>query len=328
MYSRRPNYRDRRDEFVEVRSLKRLLGVVVVMLLLLTLPHSSISHTTTPPHFDGTDRSPVPAAISPVATLTYTSLWNSTETVVSDGDIIAGDHIVLHAKWAPSDDVQTSIIAINATVVPMVITKENDSAVVSIDTRLLGNNFTCDVNMTAILFNGSIITAFVYDVFLGNFFTPEVRVLSPNGGEVWTGVNNITWEASDKNVGEQLVFDVLVSSDAGKTMMLLASDLNRTWYAWNCSGFTKLDSYLIMVRVSDGIYTSSDTSDSVFTAGEIPPIPTTTDTTTSTTTTTPTTTTPTPPIEGLEMIPVFLLAVVISSGVMALFVYYSARRWI
>ncbi|MHA1770875.1 MAG: hypothetical protein ACTSYL_05155 [Candidatus Thorarchaeota archaeon] len=313
----------------EARSMKHVLLLSSVVLLLLAYPLVVAPHLTfhylsptTPrrePH--------VISAGNPNVTLTYTSLWNSTATIVHAGDIISGDHIILHSRWFPNASVSSSILSVNATVVPKTISAQNNSAEVSIDTRLLGNNFTCQINMTAILTNGSVITTLLENVFLGNFFVPIVQVLTPNGDEVWHGVNNITWIASDKNSDEHLTYDVFVSSDSGLTLMLLASGLNRTWYLWDCSAFTRSSTYVIAIRVSDGIYTSMDMSDGVFTAGDV--VTTTMPTSTTTTGTTITDTTAiSPPVQMEGPILTFLLAALISSVAMALFVYYSAKRWI
>ncbi|MCF2137391.1 MAG: hypothetical protein K9W43_09170 [Candidatus Thorarchaeota archaeon] len=318
------------NDIFEARSMKHVLLLTAIALLLImhplvVTPHlTSVALAPASPHSVPLETS----AGNPNVSLTFTSLWNSTPTVVHAGDRISGDHIVLHSRWVPNTTISMSIISVNATVVPKAISAQNNSAEVSIDTRLLGNNFTCQINMTAILANGSVITSLLENVFLGNFFTPTVQVITPNGGEVWHGLNNITWVASDKNSDETLTYDVFVSSDGGLTLMLLTSDLNRTWYLWNCSPFTRSSTYIIAVRVSDGIYSSMDMSDDVFTAGDIVTTTTTTSTTTTSSTTATTTTTALPTLRLEGPIVTFLLASLISSVAMALFVYYSAKRWV
>jgi len=301
-----------------------IVCIVVLLSGLLALPFQAppgtarvISHQS--------HRPSVLSAGAPNVTLTYTSLWNSTKSPVHPGDSIAGDHIVLHSRWSPTTSIVRSRIEVNATVVPKVISNESAGAEVSIDTRALGNNFTCTINMTAWLDNGSYVHEVVENVFLGNFFVPHVRVLSPNGGEVWTGVHNITWEAWDKNADETLTFDVLVSAGSGQPYTLLASGLTNNSYAWDCSDFAYSETYIVEIRVFDGIYTSSDQSDGYFTAGGL--IPTTTATSTTATTTANTTTGNTIPTAPVNMVGTFLAALILSSAILSVIVYYSAKKW-
>ncbi len=260
---------------------------------------------------------------NPDVSLTYHSLWNQTETPVHSGDRISGDRVVLRGTWSPSDTVVQSRIDVNATAIPRSISSQNLSSSVWIDTRGLGNNATCIITVFALLLNGSTINQTFGSVFIGNFFVPHVRVLSPNGGEHWTGVNNVTWFGWDNNTGEQLTYEVLFSSDSGTSFQLLATHLSSTWYQWDCTGFLNLSTYMVEVRVTDGIYVSFDRSDGTFAAGDIS-ITTTSTTTTTTTTTTNTTTTT---IDSSVIISFFISAAMISSAVMALIVYYLAKRW-
>ena len=284
--------------------------------------------------------------------LTFTSDWNTTPTVVNAGDRVIGDRIVLNASWIGGEEVNRTQIIVNATAVPLWIIKESTKPYVTINTRSIGANHTCTINMTAWLVNGSSINERIQNVILDNFFTPHIRVLSPNGGEVWTGTNNITWIAWDNNSQETLTFEVLLSADDGQSFMLLATGIENFWYPWNCSDFLLLDTYLIEVRVSDGIYSSFDRSDDSFTAGEITITSTTTTitvtstttviTTTSVVTTTMTTTetiitssetssTSTPTTSASPSGSNFLLAIglasaIIGSAVLAVVVYYIATR--
>jgi hypothetical protein len=284
--------------------------------------------------------------------LTFTSDWNATPTVVNADDRVIGDRIVLNASWIGGEEVNRTRIVVNATAVPFWIINESTEPYVTISTRSLGANHTCTINMTAWLVNGSSINERIQNVFLANFFTPHIRVLSPNGGEVWTGVNNITWIAWDNNSQETLTFEVLLSADDGKSFMLLATGIENFWYPWNCSGFLILNTYLIEVRVSDGIYSSFDRSDDSFTAGEIIITSTTTTitatstttaiTTTSVVTTTTTTTqtiitssetsstglptTTTVPSGSNFLLAIGLASAIIGSAVLAVLVYYLATR--
>ncbi len=260
---------------------------------------------------------------NPDLLLTYHSLWNQTETPVHPGDRISGDRVVLTGTWSPSGTVAQSRIDVNATAIPRSISNQSLSSSVSIDTRGLGNNATCIITVFALLLNESTINQTFSNVFIGNFFVPHVRVLSPNGGEHWAGVNNVTWFGWDNNTDEPLTYEVLFSSDSGISFQLLATHLSSTRYQWDCTGFLNLSTYMFEARVTDGIYVSFDRSDGTFTAGNIP-ITTTSTTTTTTTTTTNTTTTT---IDNRFIVSFFISAAIITSAVMALIVYYAAKRW-
>ena len=265
----------------------------------------------------------VPSAENPTLNLTYYIATNLTKVPVVSNSMIAGDHLTLRATWTPSI-VNRSRLEVFAPAIPSSLTEEQNTYITEIDTRYLSNNATCTINATAWLTNGTIVFQTFVNVYIGNFFVPRVTVTSPNGAEKWSGINNITWTASDINIGESLQYQVLISSDGGKSFDSLASSITRKWFTWDCSTWDNLDTYLVEVRVTDGIYFSSDRSDSTFTAGEI--INTTTPTTTTATTTTTTTTGPTTTTFDPRLA-AFMVILVISSSVMAIVVYYAARKW-
>ncbi|MGY5861159.1 MAG: hypothetical protein RTU09_02120 [Candidatus Thorarchaeota archaeon] len=250
----------------------------------------------------------------PALSLTYYTHWDSTKTDVNAGDQLEGDHIILNATWSPGTEVNLTRIEVNATAIPTMIYNEKDGNSVEIDTRALGSNFTCVINATIWFHNGTTLIELVHDVFLGNFFVPVVEIVSPNGYEVWTGTNNITWNAWDLNENEELTFEVLVSSDSGVTFQLLSASLAETRFLWDCSTFLNLSSYVVEVRVSDGIFSSNDVSDAPFRAGEIAQP----DTTTTTTT-----------VEAIDpRVIMFLTVLIISSGIIAFVVYYASKSWV
>lgn len=259
----------------------------------------------------------LPAAEDVVLNLTYWSRTNSTIDIVNSGDRIGGDHVMLEATWLPSDLVDNVGIEVNATAIPSAVSNSSTTNSVQVDTRPLGNNGTCTINATVWLLNGSVYSEITENVFIGNFFTPSVTVLSPNGGETWIGANNVTWNAWDTNQDEVLTYEVLISSDSGASFRSIVSNLNKTWYMWDCNEWPVLNTYLIEVSVTDGIYYASDRSDATFAAGEVK-TPTTTPNSTSTTT---------PPPNGDPRVATFLVLFVVSSGIMALVVYYAAKKW-
>ncbi|MFW9911165.1 MAG: hypothetical protein ACFFEU_01770 [Candidatus Thorarchaeota archaeon] len=258
-----------------------------------------------------------PSAEDVVLNLTFWSRTNWSIAFVNSGDRIGGDHVTLNATWTPVDSVDHVGIEVIAPAIPSVISNSSTTNSVAIDTRGLGNNATCTINSTVWLVNGSVHSEIVENVYIGNFFIPMVTVLTPNGGETWIGMNNITWNAWDKNQDETLTFEVFLSSNSGVTFQSIASNLNRTWLMWDCSYCPVLSTYLVQVSATDGIYHVSDRSDATFTAGG-QPTPTTSPNTTSTTT-------PPPPVD--PRIITFLVLFLITSGVMALIVYYAAKKW-
>jgi hypothetical protein len=111
----------------------------------------------------------------------------------------------------------------------------------------------------------------------------------------------------------------MFSDDSGASFKTLIESTNKTWFEWNCSGLDKKDNYTVEVRATDSIYFSSDRSDAEFSAGTV---------VTTTPPTTTTTTSPTPTDPGLESrIVAFVAILLFSSAIMALVVYYAARKW-
>jgi hypothetical protein len=259
-----------------------------------------------------------------VLNLTYYSYWNETMTPLESGDHLVGDHIILNATFTPQSIVNITRIEVNATAIPSAIFVEANDTTVEIDTRRLGNNATCTVNVTAWLFNGTVISHNISDVFIGNFFEPQIELITPNGGEVLTDPWNVTWTAYDNNTDETLEFEVLVSADGGVTFQLLSAGITESWYVWDSAGFLNQSTYVIEVRVTDGIYTTWDRSDEPFTAGSILPTTTTTPPP-STTATAPTTATNPPPAAADFTLVSYVGASLIGSAFLALAVYYVAK---
>jgi len=287
-------------------------GPVLILLVLLTtaLPMTNFTHEHIVQSVSPVNQYHHSAEI-PHLNLTYTTRTNHTAVNVESGDSIAGDHLTLKAEWT-SSEVNKSRLEVDAHAIPAVIAIEENLTTLELDTRTLGNNATCTIRSTAWLRNGSVLLFEFTDVYIGNYFVPKVTVLTPNGNETWVDVHNITWVGSDQNADDTLLYDVLFSSNSGTTFETVVSSTNLTWFEWDCSNLVNADTYLIEVRVKDGIYFSSDRSDNMFTAGAI-------------VTSTPTpTTTPTGPDFRIF---VFIAILLFSSGVMALVVYYAARKW-
>ncbi len=297
---------------------RAIIGFVIVLLVI--SPFALIMRSTTR---QASEQLSIPvnqsmiSAEVPTLNLTYTTRTLLTDTPVNSGDTISGDHITLKATWKP--DVNNSRLEVHAPAIPSNLTAEENQTTLEIDTRYLGNNATCTIIATTMLSNGTMIRVEFTDVYIGNFFAPVVRVISPNGGETWTSLHNITWTVTDANVDDTILYDVLFSDDSGESFNVLTESTNQTWFEWDCSSLYQEDTYIVKVRATDGIYFSSDMSDAEFSAGLVV---TTTTITTSTTTTTPTNGTTIEP-----RIVAFVAILLISSGIMALVVYYAARKW-
>ncbi|OGO16857.1 MAG: hypothetical protein A2Z14_07775 [Chloroflexi bacterium RBG_16_48_8] len=94
---------------------------------------------------------------------------------------------------------------------------------------------------------------------------PQVKILSPNGGEVWNEDSSykIKWEATDAD-GDPLLFSLALSRDGGETWIPLSIDLEDTQYEIKTNGLQTGENYLIKVFATDGVNTGEDISDAVF----------------------------------------------------------------
>jgi hypothetical protein len=94
---------------------------------------------------------------------------------------------------------------------------------------------------------------------------PTVQVLFPNGGEVFDG-NNVTieWTANDAD-GDELVYLIEYSTNAGGTWEVLAIDWPEMSYEIEREYLTATTAGLIRVMASDGFNSGADESDAVFT---------------------------------------------------------------
>jgi hypothetical protein len=292
----------------------RLLLVIGLSFMVLTfslVSHPAVLHIS-PSHF-----LPVQNTLStdyPRLNLTYYTQSNLTEIVVFPNSMIAGDHVTLRAEWT-SSLVDRTRLEVIASAIPTTLSIEEDTNVLELDTRALGNNATCVINSTAWMTNGSIVSSIFENVYIGNYFVPRVTVITPNGGEHWTGVNTIQWLAFDANADDVLYYNVRISSDSGSSFETVATSISQKFFEWNCSLYNKLDTYLVEIRATDGIYFAFDRSNSLFTAGEI----------LVNITSTTTTENNTFPID--LRIAVFLVVLLTSSAIMALFVYYMSKKW-
>lgn len=102
--------------------------------------------------------------------------------------------------------------------------------------------------------------------------SPQVNLTSPNSGNIAPGTE-ITWTASDPD-GDELVYTVLYSHDAGVSWLPLALDLTETSLTLTPGLIHDIpgsDQGMIRVIASDGVNTGEDTSDGLLSAANTPP---------------------------------------------------------
>lgn len=101
---------------------------------------------------------------------------------------------------------------------------------------------------------------------------PVVKLLSPNGGESWigTGRQAISWTASD-NDGDLLTYALQYSRDGGQTWQLIADQLKETSYEFDASWLPGSQQARVRVIATDGVNTSRDQSDALFTVARKAP---------------------------------------------------------
>jgi hypothetical protein len=98
---------------------------------------------------------------------------------------------------------------------------------------------------------------------------PQVAVTYPNGGEVLSGIQTITWDAHDKD-GDALTFDALYSLNGGQSWLPLAVRLTDTDYTFFTGQIPASNQALIRVIANDGFNTTTDQSDGPFTLQALP----------------------------------------------------------
>lgn len=99
---------------------------------------------------------------------------------------------------------------------------------------------------------------------------PVITVVTPNGGESLRGTYRVTWDASDPD-GDRLTYDVLYSTNGGQSWEGLAVNLTTNSYEWDTDKVPGSVNAVIRVLASDGINTSQDDSDTVFTVASKSP---------------------------------------------------------
>ncbi|MBW3003451.1 hypothetical protein KY337_02720 [Candidatus Woesearchaeota archaeon] len=97
---------------------------------------------------------------------------------------------------------------------------------------------------------------------------PNLTITSPNGGEYWSGVNNISWDHYDDDNGllnVTLYYWNVTSSQWDYLDFIADLPIGPQNYSWNTVAFVDDNNYLIGANVTDGINSFWDESDSDFT---------------------------------------------------------------
>lgn len=92
---------------------------------------------------------------------------------------------------------------------------------------------------------------------------PQVTLLSPNNGETWSGMQTISWQATDAD-NDPLTYTVEYSADGGQTWTPLNTGLTTTSLDVDFNAVPGSDNALVRVSASDGMNTTTDVSDSSF----------------------------------------------------------------
>jgi len=88
---------------------------------------------------------------------------------------------------------------------------------------------------------------------------PTVSIVSPSGGEEWSGTHTVVWNASDADGGE-LSFVLQYSSDNGVTWNPIAIDLNGESFELNAGYLEPTGNYKLKVIATDGVLTGEAVS--------------------------------------------------------------------
>jgi hypothetical protein len=87
---------------------------------------------------------------------------------------------------------------------------------------------------------------------------PAISITSPSSGSIWSGLNTITWTASDAD-GDPLTYSVLTSPDNGSTWLPMETDLTATRFTFDTAEVSAGNKTLFKVLASDGFDTTAAT---------------------------------------------------------------------
>ncbi len=183
-------------------------------------------------------------------TLNWTSYENTQPTPLENSSIIVGNLILLNASAShpmdPNLDICNTSISLFIDGGGSVSNITNGTSA-SLLVPWLSYNITGSVHIESVACNGTRLGCSYTNLTFGNSFYPNLSDLHvSHENDYWT----ITWSASDKNLGDSLTFDVLMSADGGVAYQYIARDLNTSSFEWNATGFPKTD-LAFLVRATD-----------------------------------------------------------------------------
>jgi len=104
-----------------------------------------------------------------------------------------------------------------------------------------------------------------------SYDNPNVKLISPNGGEIWDGSQPVTWQLLNPEGGRPLYYDLELSIDDGITFLPIVQGLTDTSYNWDISGLTTgTECWLRVIGYSiDTTLVGMDNSDNSFIIGGV-----------------------------------------------------------
>jgi predicted secreted hydrolase len=122
---------------------------------------------------------------------------------------------------------------------------------------------SCNVKGTV---EGSSVEGQGFAELLHIYENPKVKLISPNGGELWDGSHFITWTLENPDDGNPLLYDIYYKQSVQGFPQQIVSALSDTSYLWDVSNLMAADScFILIVGYSiDSTIVDVDTSDATF----------------------------------------------------------------
>jgi len=115
--------------------------------------------------------------------------------------------------------------------------------------------------------NGQVRTVQTSDAFVADNpgrNAPVISIVCPRGGEIWSGTQQVRWEALDAD-GDRLTVNLAYSLDMGVTWHVIASAIpNVGNYVWDTTSMPNSDLVWLRATTSDGQHTAQDLGDGPF----------------------------------------------------------------
>jgi predicted secreted hydrolase len=122
------------------------------------------------------------------------------------------------------------------------------------------------------LVNGDSVKGQGFAELLHIYKNPKIKVISPNGGDMWDGSQPITWKIENPDDGNPLHYDIYYKQGVDGFQRQIISALSDTSYLWDVSNLLGMDSCLILIvgYSIDSTIIGVDTSDAIFSI--VPPV--------------------------------------------------------